>query len=297
MESQGKICPQCNQEASAEHQVCPFDGVTLLDQSIDHYCSTCGKYYSNEMQSCPVHGVELTPITLPPEGLEGESDGEVEVLDEKAVDDFLRELCPKCGAWRNWEKLGFEYTCQSCMVSFRYQDGQLTVFKSKTTFQIESERLETLPSAPVLSAIDKDNKRHWLRKFEKFDSSPGYRNWNWPSFFFGPYRYFWKGMWKKGLLIYGVLVCIEIALMFLAPTMPSYSANPLSSGGDQGPLAVVVGLLIKVYLGNVGSRDYHKFVNSFDGEVSKAKSALTIGRVLFILTVALDILGRVLGGL
>ncbi len=297
MENSSKICPKCNQESSGELEFCPFDGTRLHQNTFDNFCLACEKQYSDEFQACPVHGEKLTPFTLPPAILEVEYDDGDEVMDEKALDSFSRGLCPKCGAWKNWEELGSEYTCQSCMESFTYQDGQLRGSKTKTVLQVERERLETLPYASVLSAIDEGNKKHWLREFEKFDSSPNYRNWNWPSFFFGPNRYLWKGMWKKGVLVYVVLFSVDIILAFLEPPIPAYSNNPLSSGGTTGPLSLVAGILIQAYLGTSGSKDYYRFVKSFDGDSSKAKSTLTISRVIFFIAVALNVMFRIMGDL
>jgi hypothetical protein len=291
MQATNKVCPECKQELSAEHQYCPFDGTQLPHKPINNYCSSCEKDYADEFQFCPVHGEELTSFTLPLESLEIENDEGMEAMDDKALDSFSRGLCPKCGALKNWGRLGNEYTCQTCSGTFIHENGQLFGSKAKSALMLERERQDALPYTQVLSAIDEANKQYWLPKFEKFDSSPKYFLWNWPSFFFGVNRYFWKGMWKKGLIIFAIIMLggfwAGVLDTVIAPSDSSISA----------PVTFIFWIAffgLEIYLGANGAKDYHKHVQSFEGDLSKAKTSLKTGRILFAISIAINFLSKVL---
>jgi len=263
-----KICPKCNQESPAEYDYCPHDGEKLA--------------------------IYTPPLEESPE----DSAKDLECLDESAQDAFLRGLCPKCGAYKNWAKIGEEYACQTCYQTLVYRDGKIYESKTKSTYQIEKEkevekekeRREAAPYAPILSSIDADNKEHWFEEFKKFDADPGYGGWNWPSFFFGPYRYLWKGIWKRGLLFLGLVLGLSFVFGLLSHLIMGSAVSNIF-----GLLFSICYLAIRAYLASVGAKDYYKLVSSFNGNVAKAKSNLNTSRVWFFIVIPLVIFLRVFG--
>jgi len=291
MEITVKICPKCNQESSADNSYCPFDGEKLHYKPIDNFCVTCEKQYATGYQFCPVHGEELITFTPPSEETPKNSEEDADFLDEKAQDSFSRGTCPKCGAWKNWATIGEEYTCRTCMQAFVYKDGKIFGSKEKSTYQIEIEKRETLPQAPILSAIDASNKEYWLIEFEKFEADPKYSHWNWPSFFFDVNRYLWKGMWKKGLIILAIVYGGGFLIGFFNGLFKSHSGSSLS------PLFFFIFLIgvasVKVYLGTDGAKDYYKHIKNFEGDLAKAKTSRNIGRILLAISIIIYFLSKV----
>ncbi len=254
-----KECPGCNKEFNQDVVYCPNDGSQLQYKPLKKVCFLCAKQYGEEYKFCPIHGEELLI--------------DIELLDEKSTESFRKYTCPKCGAWKNWEVDENKYTCKSCNETFYLWDDKVFSKPGKSEYEEKKEFEETLPYYPLLSSIDKSNCDHWLDKFQKFDENISFRTWNWPSFFLGIARYFWKGMWKKGLIIWAIIWVIALIDGFIGT----------------GRILYILGALgIRIYLGFAGSIDYYKFINKFEGNIKKAKSSQTIGRVLLVILIILN---------
>lgn len=283
-----KICPKCGMEYSADINQCSVDGTTLEYKPMTNACQTCGRQYSKEFEYCPVHGVKLTTYVPGHERTAEESRFENEPLGEEEKESFPRSPCPACKAWNNWSITGEEYTCQSCMKKYTYRKGELfESFSDKSDFQVKAERREGSPDVTILKAIDAGNKDYWMEEFGKYKTNIAYKKWNWPSFFFGISRYFWKGMWKKGLLIYGIFIAAGIFSVLFSRIMMSASAPSAAQNFFSGWISLSF-IGIKIYLGSVGGRDYYKFVSNFNDDIVGAKSHLRIGRILFFITLAVN---------
>lgn len=305
--AQKKVCPVCGLAMPAGHNYCPDDGAELQYGPAGLLCPECGREYGARLRHCPADGHQLADISADPAPGQGKAEpgpGEgaaarqgaiLEELDGEARESFLRGLCPRCGAWKNWRQAGDEYWCQTCSEIFTYRDGQLYAGGSPSAIEARAERLESSPYAAVLGAIDEANREYWTRQFEQFDRNPKHSQWNWPSFFFDVYRYLWKGMWKKGLAIVGILLAAGFAVSIL-DLLPGRTAG--YGGGFENsasPLLVFVASLgIKAYLGSVGSRDYYRFVKGFEGDAAGARRNLVISRLFLGLAVALSVALKIL---
>jgi len=204
-------------------------------------------------------------------------------LNGKSLDLLKRSVCPKCDAWNNWEILGDEYTCKSCDGKYKYTGEKGFILNGDVINHEKKEGVESQPDYKILTAIDISNRRHWLNVYSKFGETGNFSKWNWPSFFFAGFRYLWKGIWKKGLMI---IVISWIPLFLISLITENYI---IISG-----IYVVTFLGISIYAGKYGSRDYYNFVKECKGDEIKAKKDLKIGRIFFFIFIVLSIIGEIL---
>lgn len=282
-----KVCPKCRQTLTTDSLYCPHDGAELKIKSRDRYCSHCGNHHGEDGH-CPA---QSTDQPLPTVSLSGQVLDEfenLEIMDHQAQDAFSRELCPKCGAWKNWHHTGNVYTCQSCSETFVLKDKKLHTSKIPIASAAEMESADASPIAKILSAIDETNKKYWLNQFDKLDSVPNYKRWNWPSFFLDVYRYLWKGMWKKGLIVFAIFFAAAFSIGVIEALI-----NPESSGGEKySPVFIIlyaiIVLIVKVYMGTKGSKDYYNHVKSFGEDVEKAKKNQTLSRIILVIVIVVS---------
>lgn len=85
----------------------------------------------------------------------------------------------------------------------------------------------TVPS-PGASPVGKyaDLPLYWQSVFQRFDQRPGQMQtkWNWPSFFFGPFWYLFKGMPAKAAIYVVVIIATYGLGLFLAIYAGLYGA-------------------------------------------------------------------------
>lgn len=230
-------------------------------------CPQCNKEFDAGTTHCPDDGIELTGSAS-------------KQLDEQSLDLFKRSVCPTCDAWNNWDIREDLYTCKSCNMGYLYsRDSLFYALDDASVAAIRNEKQvrESNPFHIILTKIDIANRDYWLEQFDKFDRGAPGSKWNWPSFFFDINRYFWKGLWKKGLVLYGSLTVVGIVLGVLQA---------------HGALIWVFILPLKVYLAATGSKDYYRFVKAVGTDVEKADKDRTIGRVLFVGSIIVAILAR-----
>lgn len=132
MAATNKVCPKCRQTFNADSLYCPHDGAELKFGSEDGYCSHCGNHHG-ENESCPVRDGDLPSPAVSLSGQAIEEYENLEIMGHKAQDAFSRGLCPKCGAWKNWNHQGNVYTCQSCSETFVFKDNKLHTSKAPIT--------------------------------------------------------------------------------------------------------------------------------------------------------------------
>jgi len=214
-------------------------------------------------------------------------------INGKSLDLLNRSICPKCDAYNNWEVLGDIYTCLSCNGKYTYADGKSFILNGDIINNEAKEYNESQPYYKILTEIDRENRGYWLDIFSKFEETEKYRKWNWPSFFFGTLRYFWKGLWKKGLIIIGIYYIAMLSFV---------SINILFKHNIENPQVhffyfnFLMELAIRIYLGYFGSEDYFKFVKSLEEDVVRAKKERKIGRILFFVMLILSFINNVLLG-
>lgn len=214
-------------------------------------------------------------------------------MNGKYLDLFTRSLCPKCDAYNNWEVHEDEYICLSCNGKYRYTDGKLFNLSGDAINNKEREYIESHPYYKILSEIDIQNRGYWFDVFSKFDETEKYRKWNWPSFFFGTLRYFWKGLWKKGLIIIGIYY---IAILSFVSINVLFKQNIENQQIHFFYFNILIELAIKIYLGYFGSEDYFKFVKNLGEDVVRAKKERKIGRILFFVMLILSFINSILLG-
>ena len=128
------------------------------------------------------------------------------------------------------------------------------------------------PFYGLLKAIDPSNMEVWERKFETFKPDRFNWSWNWPSFFFGFYRYFLKG------------ISIRVLVYVLAAVIYFFTVNFLVAGLEMGrAVEVVARLLVNVFFGIRGSHDYYRFCLKHKDDLFRARRAKKIGMINFVL--------------
>ncbi|MDF1537204.1 MAG: DUF2628 domain-containing protein, partial [bacterium] len=103
-----------------------------------------------------------------------------------------------------------------------------------------------------------------LSKFGRFEEDRFNLSWNWPSFFFGPLRYFVKGMWKEGIFY-------TLCLGFFAGILSGFMFRD----------ALLWYLLGGTVFGTLGSHDYYRFCLKYRDDIPGAGKARAIGMISF----------------
>lgn len=202
------------------------------------------------------------------------------LMHEKSVDLFIRSVCPRCDAWNNWDIKGDDYVCKSCQAKYHYTNGNLLCLEDGL-IDIETQKtIESNPYYKILTTIDISNRDHWLSVFDRFEKKESGRIWNWPLFFFDVYWFFWKGLWKKGLVVYAALFTVGICFIEL-----------------QAPfgLILIAMLPLKIYFGFTGSKDYYDFVNAPGTDTSRARKDLKKGRWLLAASLLIEFIFSMIG--
>ena len=171
--------------------------------------------------------------------------------------------------------------------TMRFEDGRLTigsqdegaplrapVIKSRFrkvapagTGKTPSKK-EVSPFHDLLTEIDKKNRAHWIKTFNGFVEGKYNLAWNWPSFIFGPFRYFVKGMWAKGIG-YGLFAAF-------------FQAFLVSAIG--GGVFFMAWLATTAFFALMGSNDYYKFCLCYKEDLKGAKRETALGVALLFLT-------------
>jgi hypothetical protein len=128
------------------------------------------------------------------------------------------------------------------------------------------------PYYELLTTIDAANSRYWIRKFNSFSEERFNSSWNWPSFFFGPLRYFMKGICFRTviyiLVIYGFFFLSELIMgtKIVESRIITFSMS----------------LAVYAFFGIAGSNDYYRFCLKHKDNIARAKKAKKIGLVFFV---------------
>lgn len=254
-------------------------------------CPTCRKEYPLDVQVCPADGAQL-PYALPVEGgfdetliVEGQEYG-VKRLEGAVKDHMRRSVCPNCGAWKNWTSEGVHYFCVNCGAHYLYkgddifrvlgkieEQGNLVPEVDADGSEKAQAKLEESPFYNLLTEIDESNKEHWIKKFKHFKEGQFNESWNWPSFFIGPMRYFFKGMSGRGALYLfaGIALYAVIGAIFGPQDLES------------NPLYRLIGGLVNVVFAAMGSNDYFRFCLKYKDNIKGARRARIIGKINIVL--------------
>jgi len=160
-----KVCPKCHQTLSTDSRYCPHDGAELKIKSEDRCCSHCGKHHHGENENCPAQRDDPPLPAVPLDGQAIEEFENLELMDDKAQDAFSRDLCPKCGAWRNWIHDGNVHTCQSCSETFVFKDKKLYTSKIPLAPAVEREKGSRVTVEQLKAAIaEQESKKSSVKK-------------------------------------------------------------------------------------------------------------------------------------
>jgi hypothetical protein len=300
-----KTCPECSAAFGPDIKFCPDDGAALISQPIRNTCPDCRKDYPLDVQICPADGAQLLNVMPVGEGfdrtwtIDGQDYG-VRKLEGVEEDHLNRSMCASCGAWKNWTGDGMNYVCNSCGAHYLYtsdgsfkvlgkinDQGNLVFVPNESSVVKSQKTLEESPFYNLLSEIDESNRKYWIAKFKGFKEEQFNRSWNWPSFFFGPMRYFLKGMSGRGALYLFVFVVVTVMSVTVA--------------GEQGATSTLVnsltGLALSAFFAAMGSNDYYRFCLKYRDNIPGAKRAKFIGKINAFLLAVVWITIRVMADL
>lgn len=141
------------------------------------------------------------------------------------------------------------------------------------------------PFYELITAIDSNYSRYWLEKFSTFDEHRFNWSWNWPSFFFGPYRYFFKGIRLR--TIFYILAIFVLFYLFELIFGTNIEDGRFLSG--------LLNLAVVIFFGMRGSHDYYLFCLKYQNDIPGAKAAKKTGIVFLVLLLIFDVAKEVLG--
>lgn len=157
------------------------------DTGSNRVCPTCGNRYDAVFSYCSNDGTALISADL----ADQPDHGTLAFKEER--------LSPH----RHPEKRGLQVTgTQETLV-------RIDPLKSGIT----ASQKEPSPFRDLLGHIDKKNSARWMKVFKTFEEEKYNLFWNWPSFFFGPIRYWLKGMWAKGLTYLLIILLFQKILI------------------------------------------------------------------------------------
>lgn len=172
---------------------------------------------------------------------------------------------------------GTNRVCHMCgkrydaAVSYCSEDGTALAGTDPAETEGILPEVELLPFRDILIHIDKKNRVHWMKRFSTFEEGKFNLAWNWPSFFFGPLRYCWKGMWGKGIIYRLIALFIQAFLVSVFDA----SIFLLTWLGTAGFFALM------------GANDYFLFCLKYREDLDGAKKQMTIGIVIICISPAL----------
>jgi hypothetical protein len=203
---------------------------------------------------------EVVPIT----GSEERSQSKLLYQDKSSAG--TKKVCPICG--KSYET----------SISYCSDDGSLlrgttpAEAPNQVIPSLDIEKIvpedELLPFRDLLDHIDKKNRSHWMKAFSTFKEGKYNIAWNWPSFFFGPWRYCWKGMWLKG-----------ITYRMLALLIQAFLVSVFGSG-----IHFFAWLGTAGFFALRGSNDYYLFCIKYRENLDAAKKQTNIGIAIFCMS-------------
>jgi len=221
-------------------------------------------------------------------------------LDTGEQDQFRGSTCPQCGAWENWAGEGLHYICKECGAQYFGEKDNVSRLIGKVDSQgnldtdsraVSGSQMDALkgldsPFYELLTAVDPGNREDWLIKFKRFKEGRFNLAWNWPSYFFGPWRYFLKGMSLK-------------AVLYIVPF--AFAAGLINTtAGGRSIVNMCLGFAASVFYGVMGSNDYYKFCRKYRSNIAGAKKTKKMGKInlfLFIFgPILLSVLVALSGG-
>lgn len=150
-----------------------------------------------------------------------------------------------------------------------FQQPVQPIFTVKSPYQNDDETIDGQSVADIAITV-RTNTQPFITKFKKMEKTKKKASWNWCAFIFGPYYYFFRKMYKPGVLYFCITLAINYATSFfttkfapetfkaLADLMQnaysgkSYDVNSLASAGDYSTamkisfISLAVSLLIRI---------------------------------------------------
>lgn len=123
------------------------------------------------------------------------------------------------------------------------------MFMPNLQYQNDNETIDGQSVSDVAVTV-RTNAQPFITKFKKMEKTKKKASWNWCAFFFGPYYYFFRKMYKQGILYFCITLAINYATSFFitkfspetfkalsdimqnAYSGKSYDASALTSAGD-----------------------------------------------------------------
>lgn len=273
-----KSCPTCGSVFPPDRFFCSNDGSSLVGPTDPKICPRCHRGFERTKRYCSHDGARLVdylPGVTPAEAtldIGGVSYG-VRRLENEEKESFSRSLCPHCGDWKNWKSTEIEYVCNGCGSAYCYgSDGVLEILGliGPDGVLIPRKvgggmiRMEKTPMEELLQAMSPSKRTHWMNRFSLFEEGKFNLSWNWPSFFFGPLRYFSKGIWIHGILY-------TAGAGFVLGVMAEFWFEHF----------LLWYVLNGTFFGIMGSNDYYKFCLKYRDDIPGARKAKNIGTLCF----------------
>ena len=274
-----KICPSCGESSAFDKSFCHRDGTWLVNSSDRKICPRCRNSYYNSHAYCRSDGAGLVCFVPPAAEVESVLKDRgirygVRELDEEENDRFRRSVCPGCGSWNYWAVDEAIYLCKGCRSAYYCrEEGNCEILgRVNWTGELVSDAGtgvltgdEKTPMEKFLLAITPGSWVVWSRQFRHFRDGRFNFALNWPSFFFGPFRYFVKGLWTKGVLYALGTGLIMALLTWLMPKGFFWWY-----------------LISAIFFGVMGSNDYYRFCLKYIDDIPGAIRAKQIGAVCFV---------------
>lgn len=208
-------------------------------------------------------------------------------------------VCPKCGFDRKKAQEDFIARQQSERQQLsdlmqQNENGELPNLDKLIDFRVnavapgitQEQRKEQLCGHDIgtTASFIANAVSSYIKKFRAIEHE-NKRTFNWGAFFFAPYWFFWRKLYKEGIAVLGISIILD--LLYIKPgnafyQMASEFAN--SAPGTQldvsaffkaaMPIYILGGLMLimKIVIGFTADRLYHKYCTSCLNELDRLKA-------------------------
>ena len=220
-----------------ENEPCCGCGQALVPETEDVVvCPDCGapmhRHCWHAADGCPLarqhnDGFVWAPTVVPEET--AEADAAAQPFDPKTQ---LGVICPTCGEncppdSRRCEACGAEFELNARSVLARVEQEHLRreqyMRENFPTYTVNGREVrmgDAVAGQPMEEIVlqlrgSPRSVAHYLSRFEK----DGRVGWNWAAFFFGPYWYFFRKLYKPALMFAGILFVLTLAFAPMSNAM------------------------------------------------------------------------------
>lgn len=213
-----------------------------------------------------------------------------------------KTTCPNCGFDRNKEKDDLKSRQQAERQQLeelmqQSEEGELPDLDKLIDIRVntvapgitEQQRKEQLCGHDIgtTASFISSSVSSYVKKFRAIEHE-NERTFNWGAFFFAPYWFFWRKLYKEGIAVLGVSIILD--LLCLKPNetfMNMYSAMMQALAGQPSaqvdvsallkatiPIYILAGLslIMKFVIGFTADRLYHKYCTNSLNEIDRLKA-------------------------